>query len=61
MDDIAIHTKQWPEETEEEHRKRHQTYIHIVLDILEQHNLYLKPEKCAFKQEKIDYLGVIVG
>jgi reverse transcriptase-like protein len=32
-----------------------------VLDILEQHNLYLKPKKCAFKQEEIDYLGVIIG
>jgi hypothetical protein len=32
-----------------------------MLDILEQHNLYLKLEKYAFKQEKIDYLWVIVG
>jgi hypothetical protein len=32
-----------------------------MLDILEQHDLYLKPEKCTFKQEEIDYLGVIVG
>ena len=61
MDDIAIHTKRWPGETEEEHRKRHQAYIHLVLDILAQHNLYLKPEKCTFKQEEIDYLWVIVG
>jgi hypothetical protein len=32
-----------------------------MLDILEQHDLYLKPEKCTFEQEEIDYLGVIVG
>jgi RNase H-like domain found in reverse transcriptase len=31
------------------------------LDKLEENDLYLKPEKCAFEQEKIDYLGVIVG
>jgi reverse transcriptase-like protein len=31
------------------------------LDILEQHNLYLKPEKCAFEQKEINYLGVIMG
>ncbi len=24
-------------------------------------DLYLKPEKCDFKQKEIDYLGVIVG
>jgi hypothetical protein len=36
-------------------------YIHLVLDILEQHDLYLKPEKCAFEQKEINYLGVIVG
>jgi reverse transcriptase-like protein len=61
MDNIAIHTKRRPGEMEEEHHKRHQAYIHIVLDILEQHDLYLKPEKYAFEQEEIDYLGVIVG
>jgi reverse transcriptase-like protein len=61
MDDIAIHTRRQPREMEEEHCKRHRAYVHLVLDILEQHNLYLKPEKCAFKQKEIDYLGVIVG
>src|SRR5258708_30506158 len=61
MDDLAIHTKRRPGETEEEHWRRHKEYVHIVLDILEKHDLYLKHEKCAFKQEEIDYLGVIVG
>jgi hypothetical protein len=32
-----------------------------VLDKLEKHDLYLKPEKCEFKKEEIEYLGVIVG
>src|SRR5260370_29591419 len=35
MDDLAIHTKQHPGETEEEHRQHHKEYIHIILDILE--------------------------
>jgi hypothetical protein len=46
---------------EEEHKARHQRYVHIVLDRLEEHNLYLKPEKCEFEQTKVNYLGVIVG
>jgi hypothetical protein len=61
MDDIAIHTKPRPGETEEEHHIRHQEYVHLVLDRLEANDLYLKPEKCAFEQKEIDYLGVIVG
>ncbi len=61
MDDLAIHTKRKPGETEEQHRCRHQAHVHHVLDTLEKHDLYLKPEKCAFEQEEIDYLGVIVG
>src|SRR5260370_3173997 len=61
MDDLAIHTKRHPGETKEEHQRRHKEYVHIVLDILEENDLYLKPEKCAFEQEEIDYLGIIVG
>ncbi len=61
MDDLAIHTKRKPEETEEQHRQRHRAHIHHVLDVLKKHNLYLKPEKCAFEQEEINYLGVIVS
>ncbi len=61
MDNLAIHTRRRPGETEEEHRRRHEEYVYIVLDILEENDLYLKPEKCAFEQNEIDYLGVIVG
>ena len=61
MDDIAIHSKKHPMENKEQHRQRHKIYDHHVLDKLEKHNLYLKPEKCAFEKDKIDYLGVIVG
>ncbi len=46
---------------EEEHQQRHKEYIHIILDILEKHDLYLKPEKCTFEQKEINYLGIIVG
>ena len=61
MDNIAIHSKKHPLETEEQHRQRHKLYVHHVLDKLEKHNLYLKPEKCTFEKDEIDYLEVIIG
>ena len=61
MDDMAIHTAKLPHETEEQHTQQHHTYIHRVLTKLEENDLYLKPEKCEFEKEEIEYLGVIVG
>ncbi len=61
MDDITIHTKRENDETEQQHLERHRLYTHHMLHKLEQNDLYLKPEKCDFKQREIDYLGVIVG
>src|SRR5260370_10012296 len=61
MDNLAIHTKQKPGKTEEQHRCQHQAHVHHVLNILEKHDLYLKPEKCSFEQEEIAYLWVILG
>ena len=61
MDDMAIHTARLPHETKEQHVQRHRTYIHRVLTKLEENDLYLRPEKCEFEKEEIEYLGVIVG
>ena len=61
MDDIAIHTKPQEGETETQHVAQHRQHVHRILDILEANDLYLKPEKCEFEQEEIDYLGVTVG
>ena len=61
MDNIAIHTAKHPHETEEQHTTCHREYIHWMLDKLEEHDLYLKPEKCQFEKDEIEYLGVIVG
>ena len=48
MDNIAIHTKPLNGETEQQHKQRHKQLIHQVLEKLETHDLYLKPEKCEF-------------
>ena len=61
IDDIAIHSKKHPLEMEERHCQRHKLYVHHVLDKLERHDLYLKPEKCAFEKDEINYLRVIIG
>jgi hypothetical protein len=61
MDDIAIHTQPLNEETEQQHEQQHKRLIHQVLEKLETHDLYLKPEKCEFLKREIEYLGVIIG
>ena len=61
MDDMAIHTKPGPNETERQHRERHWQKVGKVLSILQHHNLFLKPEKCTFEQPSIDFLGIVVN
>jgi hypothetical protein len=61
MDDIAVHTKREPGETEEQHRERHCEKVREMLTILRKHNLYLNIDKCQFEQSKVNYLGVRVG
>ena len=58
MDDIAIHTKRKEGETKEQHRLRHKKLVHEILDALEAFDLYLKPEKCEFEREEIEYCNV---
>jgi hypothetical protein len=61
IDNRIIYTKWLPEETEEHHRQWHRQLIHRIFKILEKNDLYVKPEKCTFEQEEIEYLGVIIG
>jgi hypothetical protein len=51
LDDILIFTNSM-----EEHRR----ITCLVLDRMCEHKLYLWPEKCEFKQTRIEYLGVII-
>jgi len=60
MDDMAIHTVQWPGETEEDHIIQHWDIVNQVLQKLNDHDLYLNPEKCDFELPHIDFLGVRV-
>ena len=39
----------------------HCTLVVCVLQKLHLHKLYLKPEKCEFEKELVNYLGMIVG
>ena len=40
--------------------KGHWAAVHNVLNILEEHNLFLKPEKCIWEADHVDYLGLIL-
>jgi len=51
MDDILIFA-----ETEEEIEK----YTNEVLQILQDNDLYLKPEKCEFNKTSMKYLGFVI-
>src|SRR5882724_5594086 len=53
MDDILIFGGQ----TWEQHHK----IVVQVLDILHNHRLYLKAEKCTFEQLTVKYLGLILS
>jgi len=52
LDDILIFTR-----TEEEHAKA----IRWVLQILQEHKLFLRPEKCEFFKEQIEYLELVIS
>jgi Reverse transcriptase (RNA-dependent DNA polymerase) len=38
----------------------HRQVVHEVLETLEKESFFLKPAKCKFEQESIDYLGIVV-
>ena len=52
MDDILIFSKSMVE---------HILIINQVLQILRNNDLYLKPEKCEFYKEKLNYLGFTIS
>jgi len=52
VDDVLIGT-----DGEEEHAK----IMAEVLKRLEENDLYVKPEKCSWKVNKVNFLGVVMG
>lgn len=52
MDDILIFTK-----TVEEHRQ----VTTKVMEILLENDLFLKPSKCTFEADQVEYLGFIIS
>jgi len=61
MDNIAVHTRREDSETEDQHLERHQRLVREMLAILQKNDLYLNVDKCQFKKQEVDYLGVRVG
>jgi RNase H-like domain found in reverse transcriptase len=41
-------------------QKLHDEIVHWILRIFEENNPYLKPKKCRFDQEEVDFLGYVI-
>jgi hypothetical protein len=52
LDDILIFTKMV---------KEHREVTRRVLKLLQEHKLFLKPDKCEFEKTNVEYLGVVVS
>jgi len=52
LDDILIFM-----ETEEQHEQA----VRRVLEVLAEHKLFLRPEKCEFHRKRIEYLGLVIS
>jgi len=52
VDDILVGT---------EIEEGHDEIVEEVLRRLEKNDLYVKPEKCAWKVQKVNFLGVVMG
>ena len=52
MDDILIYTP--------DNLPLHRRRVHQILDKLQCHDLFLKPEKCLFEKHELEFLGVVL-
>lgn len=51
FDDILIYSS---------NREEHQSHLKVVLQVLQQHELYANRKKCQFCSEQIEYLGHVI-
>jgi hypothetical protein len=52
LDDIMVYTQQG---------KNHNDAVDSVLETLSKHCLWLKPKKCEFARDKVEYLGLLIS
>src|SRR6185312_5890570 len=52
FDDILIYSSTWAD---------HLEHVRAVLDVLQQHRLFVQRSKCAFSVDSIQYLGHIIS
>jgi hypothetical protein len=52
IDDILIYS---------ENREEHEEHLSLVLQVLREHHLYAKFNKCEFFQKEIHYLGHVLS
>lgn len=52
FDDILVYSTSWED---------HLTHLSITFQILKNHHLFFKKQKCSFGQSKVKYLGQIVA
>ena len=52
MDDILVHTA--------DDLPLHRQRVHQILNKLQNHDLYLKPEKCLFEKREMEFSGVVL-
>ena len=52
LDKIMIYTQRG---------SNHEEAFSSILDILSKHNLWLKPEKCEFSRDEVEYLGLLIS
>jgi len=52
LDDILIFTRM---------KEEHKQAVRRVLQVLKENKLFLRPEKCEFCKQQIEYLGLIIS